>query len=224
MDESERLFRVFLILGNDLNVSINSGILCLMHSSLPPGSIMSVSEGQLSESNSLLPFFPFLWKSSKACGTASNLALLKQQKEWAAAAHNSRRICFRAWHWERGEQSRRLLMLQAVLAEVDRQKCGAVAQGSDSYTSAPFPCLITWRAKHPGWECVKMQYLEPQFAALTSCEASPVCPHTSGPVPDSGLSLLGLGSFHSGGIVCRRAWSGIWGSCRFFQPGQRCDR
>lgn len=60
MDESETLYRVFLILGNDLNVSINSGILCLMHSSLPPGSIMSVPEGQLSESNSLLPFFPFL--------------------------------------------------------------------------------------------------------------------------------------------------------------------
>jgi len=100
-------------------------------------------------------------------------------------------------------------MLGAVGAEVDRQNRGATAQGSDSSTSAPFPCLITCRAKHAGGECVKSRYLRQQFAAPTSCEASLVCLHTSGPVPDSGLSLPGLGSFHSGGIVWKRVWSGI---------------
>lgn len=34
-------------------------------------------------------------------------------------------------------------MLGAAGAEVDVQNRGAAAQGSDSYTSAPFPCLIT---------------------------------------------------------------------------------
>lgn len=97
-------------------------------------------------------------------------------------------------------------------------------QGQTCTHQHPLPCLITWRAKHPGWECVKIQYLKQQFAVLTSCKASPVCAQTSGLVPDSRLSLPGLGSFHSGGIVWKRVWSGIWGSCQFSQPGQHCDR
>lgn len=68
------------------------------------------------------------------------------------------------------------------------------------------PCLITWRAKHPVGKCVKIQYLLLQFAALTSCKANLICPQISGLVPDSRLSLQGLGSFHSGTYCVEEGW------------------
>lgn len=235
LDESEILFRIFFILSDDLKVRVNLGIPCLIFLSvLPLPQIFNILNGWLKSSYPKAPtsflFSFFLWESSKACGTEQAILPFLNREE--KKKRNRQQQLFPGGFVlelgvgsrRGGERSRRLLMLRAVRAEVDMQNCGAAAQGSDSYTSAPFPCLITWRAKHPGWECVKPQYLEQQFAALTSCEASPVCPQTSGLVPDSGLSLPGLGSFHSGGIVWKRVWSGIWGSCRFFQPGQPCDR
>lgn len=49
--------------------------------------------------------------------------------------------------WESEENV--LLMLQAVLAEVDMQNRGASASGLGSYPAALLRCLITWRVKQP---------------------------------------------------------------------------
>lgn len=44
---------------------------------------------------------------------------------------------------ERESEENTLLMLQAVLVEVDMQNRGATAWGSGSHPAAPLPCLIT---------------------------------------------------------------------------------
>lgn len=111
-----------------------------------------------------------------------------------------------------------MLTLQAVLAEVDMETFGATALAESCTLKPLLPCLITWRAKHPIWKPVKIQYLLLQVVAPISWKGNPVNVLTSGQVPDSRLSLLGFSSFHSGGIVYKRAWSGMWGSCRYCSP------
>lgn len=95
---------------------------------------------------------------------------------------------------------------------------GATALAESCTFKPLLPCLITWRAKHPIWKPVKIQYLLLQVVAPISWKGNPVNVLTSGQVPDSRLSLLGFSSFHSGGIVYKRAWSGMWGSCRYCSP------
>lgn len=102
-------------------------------------------------------------------------------------------------------------MLRAVLAEVDMQNHGAAASGSGSYPAALLPCLITWRAKQSGWECVKTP------VSLTAAWRSDIL--QGQPCLSASVRLAQtLGSFLSGGIVWKRVWSGIWGSCQCCVP------
>lgn len=63
LDELEILFRIFLILSDDLNVSINLGIPCLIFLSVPPlPQIFKILNGWLKYSYPKVPvsfLFPF---------------------------------------------------------------------------------------------------------------------------------------------------------------------
>lgn len=76
---------------------------------------------------------------------ANNVALRKLGVgEGGTSSRYFQEDLFKARCRERQEQQEKALpVLGAAGAEVDVQNRGAAAQGSDSYTSAPFPCLIT---------------------------------------------------------------------------------
>lgn len=101
-----------------------------------------------------------------------------------------------------------LLMLRAGLAEADRQSRGAAAPGSGSGPSSPASLFNYLRSK-TARECVQAVSPRPP-GAPTSCGAA----LSAGQRP----AAPALGSFLSGRIVWKRAWSGIGGSCQCCVP------